>query len=57
MKLFLAPTDFAWHSFLATKAQDTSADVSALEREVDELMYALYGLTPDEIKLVQGATK
>jgi hypothetical protein len=28
--------------------------VSAWEREIDELVYALYGLTPDEIKLVEG---
>ena len=33
------------------------ADVSALEREIDELVYALYGLTPEEIKLVEGAAK
>jgi len=39
------------------KAQDASADVSALEREIDELVYALYALTPEEIKLVQGAAK
>jgi len=26
----------------------------ALEREIDELIYALYGLTPEEIKLVEG---
>jgi hypothetical protein len=28
-----------------------------LEQEIDELVYALYGLTPKEIKLVEGATK
>jgi hypothetical protein len=33
------------------------SDVSALEREMDELVYALYGLTPEEIKLVDGAAK
>jgi hypothetical protein len=27
--------------------------VSALEREIEELVYALYGLTPREIKLVE----
>jgi len=32
-------------------------DVSALEREIDELVYALYGLTPEEIEIVEGATK
>ena len=30
------------------KQRDTGADVSALEREIDELVYALYGLTPEE---------
>jgi hypothetical protein len=27
--------------------------VGALEREIDELVYALYGLTPKEIRLVE----
>jgi hypothetical protein len=31
--------------------------VSALEQEIDELVYALYGLTPEEIKIVEGAAK
>ena len=38
---------------LAAKAQAASAAVSALERELDELVYVLYGLTPEEIKLVE----
>jgi endonuclease III len=42
---------------LAAKTQDASADVSALEREIDELVYALYGLTPDEIKIVEDSVK
>ena len=42
---------------LAAKHRDAEADVSALEREIDELVYALYGLTPEEIKLVEGAAK
>ena len=40
---------------LAAKARDVSADVSALEREVDELVYALYALTPDEIKIIEAS--
>ena len=32
-----------------------AGDVSGLEREIDELVYALYALTPDEIALVEGA--
>ena len=39
---------------LAAKATDPSADTSALEREIDEIVYRLYGLTPDEIALVEG---
>ncbi len=42
---------------LAAKQRDAEADVSALEREIDELVYALYGLTPEEIKIVEGANK
>lgn len=30
------------------------ADTSALEAEIDRLVYALYGLTPDEIAIVEG---
>ena len=42
---------------LAAKQRDAEADVSALEREIDELVYALYGLTPEEKALVQSAAK
>ena len=31
---------------LSAKQRDAGADVSTLERELDELVYALYGLTP-----------
>ena len=42
---------------LAAKQRDAEADVSALEREIDQLVYALYGLTPEEIQLVERAAK
>jgi len=41
----------------AAKAQAASADVSALERELDELVYSLYGLMPEEIKNVEDSAK
>ena len=41
----------------ALKSKNLAADISALEREIDELVYALYGLTPEEIKIVEGAAK
>lgn len=33
---------------------DPNADTSALEKQIDELVYALYGLTPEEIAIVEG---
>lgn len=42
---------------LAAKARDAGADTSGLEREIDELVYTLYGLTPAERALVQDAAK
>ena len=40
---------------LAAKQCDAAADVSAWEREIDGLVYALYGLTAEEIQLVEAA--
>ena len=51
------PVERLVERILSAKQRDAGADVSALERELDELVYALYALTPEEIKLVQEATK
>ena len=32
-----------------------NADVSDLENEIDQIVYSLYGLTPDEIAIVEEA--
>jgi hypothetical protein len=40
---------------LAAKARHAAADASAWEREIDQLVYALYGLSPEEIQIVEGA--
>lgn len=42
---------------LVAKQQDAAADVSELEQEIDQLVYALYGLTPEEIQIVEAAAK
>ena len=42
---------------LAAKRANPNADTSALEREIDEHVYRLYGLTPDEIKIVEESLK
>lgn len=44
-----------------TAARDETAGlterIQTVEREIDERVYCLYGLTPDEIKIVEEATK
>ena len=39
---------------LAAKKVNPQADTSKEERKIDELVYALYGLSEDEIKVVEG---
>ena len=39
---------------LKTKSTNFSADTSALESEIDRLVYQLYSLTEEEIKIVEG---
>jgi hypothetical protein len=51
------PVERLVERILSAKQRDAGADVSALERELDELVYALYALTPEEIKIVQGTAK
>ena len=38
---------------LEIKCSDTSADTSALEREIDGMVYGLYGLTEEEVEVVE----
>ena len=38
----------------AAKQANPAANTSALEREIDQQVYALYGLTPEEIAIVEG---
>ncbi len=39
---------------LAAKKNDGKADTSALEKEIDRIVYELYGLTEEEIAIVEG---
>ncbi len=39
---------------LAAKKKDPNTDTSALERQIDKMVYELYGLTPEEIEIVEG---
>lgn len=41
---------------LEAKRENPAADTSALEAEVDRMVYDLYGLTPAEVDVVEGRT-
>ena len=41
---------------MSAKQRDAGADVSALERDIDDLVYGLYGPTAVEINLVEEST-
>ncbi|MBT9142973.1 MAG: hypothetical protein DDT29_01372 [Dehalococcoidia bacterium] len=36
--------------------EDPAADVSTLEAQIDQLVYDLYGLTEEEIEIVEGSS-
>jgi len=39
---------------LSAKQVNPKADTSALEREIDQLVYELYGLTGEEIAIIEN---
>lgn len=39
---------------LALKAQNSSADTNKLEKDIDNLIYKLYNLSPSEIQIIKG---
>ncbi len=41
-------------SFTRRGIKGVVADTSALEHQIDEMIYKLYGLTEDEIEIVEG---
>ncbi len=61
-QLPIAKTDIARQEPIINKlnaiiaAKQINIDTNQLEAEVDAMVYALYGLTDDEIKLIEGVT-
>lgn len=44
-----------WHDqLLDAKQKDPDAYTSTMERQIDQMVYKLYGLTEKEIKIVEG---
>jgi type II restriction/modification system DNA methylase subunit YeeA len=44
------------NQILTAKKSDPKADTTALETEIDQLVYQLYGLTEEEIQIIEGKT-
>jgi type I restriction-modification system DNA methylase subunit len=44
------------NKILLTKSKDSKADVSKLEHQIDQLVYQLYDLTPEEINIIESQT-
>ncbi|MCX6233482.1 MAG: Eco57I restriction-modification methylase domain-containing protein [Bacteroidetes bacterium] len=42
---------------LSLKTSDPSADTTSLETEIDRMVYELYGLTEEEIRIVEGKSQ
>jgi hypothetical protein len=42
------------NQILELKKADSKADTSPLEKEIDQMVYTLYELTEEEIKIVEG---
>ena len=36
------------------KALELKAEIDKIDKEIDQMVYALYGLTEEEIKIVEG---
>jgi hypothetical protein len=49
MKIFVDLVD----KILIIKAESPRADISVLERQIDSLVYRLYNLTYNEVKLIE----
>jgi hypothetical protein len=53
-KKWQAPIITLVNRILAAKRENPQADTTALERDIDRLVYELYGLTEEEIAVVEG---
>ncbi len=45
------------NQILAKKSEDNSADTSELEKEINQIVYELYGLSEEEIGIIEGEIK
>ena len=43
------------NQILSLKKENPEADTTALEKEIDQMVYKLYGLTEEEIAIVENS--
>jgi len=53
----LVNSNYARPCSFAAKKRDPKVDTTAWKREIDRLVYELYGLTEEEIAIVEGTAK
>jgi hypothetical protein len=51
------PIESLVNKILAIKAKKPTADISDLEYQIDRMVYELFGLTPEEIAVVEHSVK
>ena len=51
------PIESLVNKILAIKDKKPNADVSELEHQIDHMVYELFGLTPEEIAVMEGSVK
>jgi hypothetical protein len=56
-KFFVANIEKSVDQILTLKKQNKDADTKNLESQIDQLVYKLYELTPEEIAIIEGSTK
>ena len=44
------------NKILILKKQNADSDISFYEKQIDQLVYQLYDLTPEEITIVEGSS-
>lgn len=61
LEKYLAAQDekFEWMEYFNKKKAEANAlqaEIDALDRQIDQMVYELYGLTEEEIRIVEGET-
>ncbi|TRV09956.1 MAG: class I SAM-dependent DNA methyltransferase [Microcystis wesenbergii Mw_MB_S_20031200_S109] len=56
-KILVKKIEIKIDQILTAKKSNPKADTSELEKEIDKIVYELYGLSEEEIRIIEGETK